>query len=334
MGVNLKDLVVKKKITLADLSGKKLAVDAYNQLYMFLSSIRQRDGTPLKDSKGNITSHLSGLFYRTSNLLEAGVLPCFVFDGAAPELKAETQEQRRLIKVEAEKKYKEALEKGEMEAARKWAQQTSKLTPEMVSESKKLLDVLGIPWVQAIAEGEAQAAYMTARGWTYAVASQDFDALLFGTPKLVRNISITGKRKLPGKAAFVEVQPEEIDLVETLNALSIDKHQLIQLAILIGTDYNAGIKGVGPYSALRIVKEGKFNSYAKKIKYCDRIQKIFLNPPVVVHISLEWRDTDPDKIKQLLCAQHDFSEQRVDNTLKKLESAKKGKEQESLRKFL
>ena len=188
MGVKLRDLTLRHQIELSDLSGKIIAVDAFNFLFQFLASIRQADGKPLMDSKGNVTSHLSGLLYRTINLLEAGIKPIFVFDGSAPTEKAAVQEAREVIREEARAKFAAALEKGELEEARKFAQQTSRLTREMVTESKELLAAMGLPWVQAMAEGEAQASFMANKGDVWAVASQDYDTLLFAAPRLTCSI--------------------------------------------------------------------------------------------------------------------------------------------------
>ncbi|MBN1159673.1 MAG: flap structure-specific endonuclease, partial [Candidatus Diapherotrites archaeon] len=160
MGVQISELVTPEKIDLKVLQGRKIAIDAFNSLYQFLAIIRQFDGTPLMDSAGNITSQYSGLFYRTIKLVEAGIKPVYVFDGEPPILKFRTIQERRQTREKAEKKWKEAQKKGDMEAARKYAQASMKLTGEMIEGSKKLLEAMGIPWVQAPSEGEAQAAHM------------------------------------------------------------------------------------------------------------------------------------------------------------------------------
>lgn len=333
MGVDISSLVVAQDIELASLKTKKVAIDAYNTLYQFLSIIRQRDGTPLMDSKGRVTSHLSGLFHRTINLMEAGIKPCFVFDGQAPELKADVQEQRRAIKEKATKEHKKALEKGDIEEARKWGQQTSRLTKEMVSESKKLLSAMGLPYVQAIGEGEAQAAWMVKEKMVYAVVSQDYDSLLFGAPLLVRNLSVGGKRKLPGKQAYVTVKPQKISLIDTLNDLKIVKEQLIKLAILLGTDYNKGVKGIGPKKALEIVRAQQFGKYTDEVKHWKRVEQMFLEPPIAKDFNLIWTEPDKNEIYHILCSEHDFSKTRVDNALKKLSEAKGERSQEGLDEF-
>ncbi len=319
MGINLRDLIIKHPIELGDLKGKKLAVDAFNIIFQFLSSIRQADGMPLKDSKGNVTSHLSGLFYRTTNLLEAGILPCFVFDGKAPEEKQATQEAREEVREGARQKYAAALEKGELEEARKYAQQTSKLTGEMINEAKELLTAMGVSWVQAMSEGEAQCSYMARKGHVWAAASQDYDALLYGAGRLVRNLSISGKKKVSNTLKYERTQIEIIDLAETLNYLGVDIDLFIKMALLIGTDYNpGGVSGIGPKTALKVIREGKFDEYADKIPKWKKLFDLFKNPLVTTDYKLDWKQPDEKKIKEILVGRHDFKEDRITSTLKRI----------------
>lgn len=335
MGVNLREQVLKHKIELEDLKGKKLAIDAFNILYQFLSTIRQQDGALLMDSKGNVTSHLSGIFYRTINLLEAGILPCFVFDGKAPEEKQRVQESRELIREEARKKHAEAIDKEDLEEARKYAQQTSRLTREMISESKELISAMGLPWVQAPAEGEAQASYMCRKGDVWAVASQDYDSLLFAAQRLVRNLTISQKKKVAGKEAYTKTEIELIDLSETLNYLQLDIEGFVKMALLIGTDYNpGGVSGIGPKTALKVVREGKFDEYKSQIPGgADKLKNLFLKPYVIKDYDLDWKKPNPDKIKEILVSRHDFSEERVDSALKRIEAGAEKQKQKGLGDF-
>ncbi|MBI2041165.1 MAG: flap endonuclease-1 [DPANN group archaeon] len=334
MGINLKDLVIKHPIELADLKGKKLAVDAFNAIFQFLSSIRQADGTPLKDSHGNVTSHLSGLFYRTINLIEAGIMPCFVFDGKAPEEKQATQEAREAVREGARQKYAAALEKGELAEAKKYAQQTSKLTGEMISESKELLDAMGLPWVQAMSEGEAQCSYMAKKGHVWAAASQDYDSILYGATRLVRNLSISGKRKIANTLKLQKVQLEMIDLSETLNYLGFDIDSFIKMALLIGTDYNpGGVSGIGPKTALKVIREGKFDEYAEKIPSWKKLFDLFKNPLVTTDYKLDWKAPDEKKLKEILVDRHDFKEDRIDAALKRIAGKEDERKQKGLGEF-
>ncbi|ALL01917.1 flap endonuclease-1 [Pyrodictium delaneyi] len=332
MGVNLREIIPPEAVTeieLAALRYKVVAIDAYNALYQFLTAIRQPDGTPLMDSRGRVTSHLSGLFYRTINLAEQGIKVVYVFDGKPPEMKYLEIERRKRVKAEAVRKYEEAVKKGDREAARRYAQMAARLTDEMVKDAKRLLDAMGIPYVQAPAEGEAQAAFMARRGDAWAAASQDYDSLLFGSPRLVRNLAITGRRKLPRKDVYIEVKPELIELDKLLKLLGITREQLIALGILIGTDYNPeGVKGIGPKTALKMVKAHR--DPVKLLQGLSRhefptdpvkIYEYFLNPPVTNDYKLEWREPDEKMVYEILVEEHDFSPDRVKNALERLKKA-------------
>ncbi len=322
---------VRKELELAGLAGRTIAMDAYNALYQFLASIRQPDGTPLMDRHGNVTSHLNGLLYRTVNLLENGVRPVYVFDGKPPEAKTAEILQRKKQKEKALAELERALQEGRRELARKYAQRAVYLTDEMVEEAKKLLTYMGVPWVQAPGEGEAQAAYMAIRGDVWATGSQDYDSLLFGSPRLVRNLTITGRRKLPNRDEYVEVKPELIELDAVLRHLKLrSREQLVYLAILLGTDYNpGGITGVGPQRALRIVHEvpsleEALNTVLKGVKWpVDplNIRDLFLNPTVTDQYSVEFSQPREEEIVRLLVDQHDFSRERVERAIERLRAA-------------
>ena len=326
MGVNLRVLVPKTTVKLVDLSGKSIAIDAYNALYQFLAIIRQPDGTPLKDRSGRVTSHLSGLLYRTSNLVEMGIKPIYVFDGVPPALK-ETEIKRRVkVKKEALVKYERAVKEGRIEEARVYAQATSRLKDYMAEDSKRLLDLMGIPWVQAPSEGEAQAAHLVKRGDAYYCASQDYDSLLFGAPRFVRNVTISGRRKLPRKKVYIEVVPEIVELEQVLKECGITYEQLIDVGILIGTDFNPeGIKDLGPKTALKLVREhGSLENVLPHIKNAEfpvepqRIREIFLHPKVTDNYKIEWREPDAEDVINFICRERDFSENRVRKALEKM----------------
>jgi len=319
LGVDLADIIPEDVIALDSLSGKALAVDAYNALYQFLAIIRQPDGTPLKDRRGRVTSHLSGLLYRTANLAEKGIKLVFVFDGKPPEMKAQEIKRRRRIKEEAKVHYEVALKEGRIEEARTYAQATSSLRDAMVEDAKNLLDALGIAWIQAPSEGEAQAACIAARGDVWGVASQDHDSLLFGAPRMVKNLAITGRRKLPRRDAYVEVEPKLIELAKVLADLSLTREQLIDVGILIGTDFNPdGVKGVGPKTALKLIHDhgGLEGLQAKDstmlgLSEVNSVRDIFLKPNVTTNYSLKWSTPNVERVVQFLCREHDFSEERV-----------------------
>lgn len=327
----MKDLVSKKNVDLKNLSGKSIAIDAYNALYQFLAIIRQPNGTPLKDRTGRITSHLSGLFYRTCNLLELGIKAIYVFDGKPPALKEVEIKRRSRIKNEALRKYEKALKEGKTEEARMYAQMTSRLKDYMAADSKRLLTLMGVPWVQAPSEGEAQAAYLVKRGIADFCASQDYDSLLFGAPRLLRNVTISGRRKLPRRKVYIEVLPEIVELDKVLKELDITYEQLIDIGILIGTDFNPeGLKGLGPKTALKLIKKyGSLEKVLPSLKEASfpvepqRIREIFLHPDVTDNFKVSWRRPNVEGIIDFLCGRRDFSEGRV---RKAIEKAIKGSE--------
>ncbi len=334
MGVDIGELLHRSTIEVSDLSLDIVAIDAFNTLYQFLSIIRQRDGTPLKDSRGNVTSHLSGILYRMTNIVEAGVKPVFIFDGKPPEMKLSTIRKRNEVRESAKLKYAEAREKGLAEEAYKYAQASSKVDAAIVEDSMRLLSLMGIPFVNAPSEGEAQAAHMVKKGDADKIASQDYDSLLFGCPEVIRNLTISGKRKLPKKNIYVDVKPEIIDLGKNLDELGINQIQLIDIAICVGTDYNEGIEGIGPKKALKLIKEygsleNILNEKGLQIPQLDQLRDLFLRPQVTDDYSLKWKRPDTDGVVSLLCDEHDFSRDRVVNALQRLDAVS-GSDQSTL----
>ncbi|MFP3946340.1 MAG: flap endonuclease-1 [Archaeoglobaceae archaeon] len=316
------EILEKEKVEMDYFTGRKIAVDAYNAIYQFISIIRQPDGTPLKDTQGRVTSHLSGIFYRISNMVEVGIKPIFVFDGEPPVFKRRELIERKERRAEMKKKWKEALDRGEKDV-KKYAQAAESIDDYIVESSKELLGYMGIPHVQAPSEGEAQAAYMCIKGDVNYTGSQDYDSLLFGSPKLARNLAITGKRKLPGKNVYVEVKPEVIDLQANLRGLEISREQLVDINLLVGTDFNEGVKGVGAKKALKYIKEHDdvFNALSALDLPSDNLQEIrnfFLNPPVEDDYSIRFNKPDDSKIIEFLCEEHDFSRERVKKASEKL----------------
>ncbi|MBD3259648.1 flap endonuclease-1 [Candidatus Woesearchaeota archaeon] len=341
MGCAITDLLISHTIELGDLKKKKLMIDAYNMLYQFLTTIRQADGTPLMDSKGRITSHLTGLFNRTTRFMSLGMKLAFVFDGEVPELKYAELSKRKSRKEEAHKKHKEAVEKKDIESMKKYATRTTRLTGQMIEESKDLLEALGTPVIQAPSEGEAQAAYIVKQKDAYAVVSQDADCLLFGSPKLVKNLSVAGRKKMPGRMAYVSVTPELIELKENLKNLELSQDQLIALGLLVGTDFNpGGVKGIGPKKGLKLVQEhGKdFDSLFKKAGWdfefdWDVPFNVIKNMPVEKKYKLKWKVIDRKKVLKILCDKHDFSEERVSKKLDEVSSKQEKAKQKGLKQW-
>lgn len=318
MGVLLTPIVAGQPATLASLRGRTLAVDGNGELYQFLALIRLRDGTPLRDSSGRITSHLSGLFYRTTRLIaDYGLKFVFVFDGKPPARKAAEVEKRRAIRRRYEEERDAALARGDLAAAYSKATMTSRLTREMVGEAQTLLRLLGIPVVQAPSEAEAQAAHLAATlPSIWAAASKDYDALLFGAPRVVRFLTVSGKEFLPSQGVFRPIVPEVIELAAQLAARGITREQLVDLAILVGTDFNAGVKGIGPKKALKLVQtHGRIESMPLEIRSAltdiDEVRRIFLQPDVAPPEDVVFAGPDRDAIVAFLCGEREFSRDRV-----------------------
>ncbi|MCL1811216.1 MAG: flap endonuclease-1 [Methanomassiliicoccaceae archaeon] len=327
MGVNLSGLIEPETVELSELEGKSVAVDAYNTIYQFLSIIRQPDGSPLCDRSGRVTSHLSGILYRTSNLIAQGIEPSFVFDGAPHELKKAVLSERKERREKAMTEWEDAKEEGDLKKAFSKAQQTSRMTPEIKESSKELISYLGLPIINAPSDGEAQAAYMCLKGNVWASASQDFDSILFGTPTLVRNMTITGRRKVPGKDQYKDVKTEIIDSGGFLDTLKVTREQLVDMCILIGTDFNPGIPGIGPKKSLKLVKdhgdlEGVMKHLSIEIPSYQEVRDIFLSSKYTDDYSTSPAEVDREGVIGMLEG-YDFSRERVENTLDRIDASRK-----------
>lgn len=338
MGVAIHELLPKEEIKFNDLSGKRIGIDAYNALYQFLSSIRVIDGTPLQDSKGRVTSHLQGLFTRSVNLMGKGIKIAYIFDGHAPALKLQEQQARAERKIIAIEKYKKAEEEEDIEAMSKYSKQFVRLNVDMIEESKELVRALGLPCIEAPSEAEAQGAFMCKNNDIYAVASQDSDALLFGSPRLIRNLTLSQKRKLPS-GSYVITFLEFIELKKVLESLNINHEQLIIMGILVGTDFNrGGIKGIGPKKALKLVQEHKGN-YSKMFESLNpwfdwkEVYNVFKNIETTHDYKLKWNPVDAAKVHEILVEKHEFNSERVQSILDKLQKEDKKKEQGDLASF-
>jgi flap endonuclease-1 len=330
MGVKFKDIVNPESIKFNDLKGKIVALDAANVIYQFLSSIRQADGTPLMDHNGKVTSHFSGILYRTTSLIEKGIKPFYVFDGKSNILKKGTQVKRSEFRKESHEKWKIALDEGRIEDARKYAVRSSRMSTEVVDGSKILLELMGIPYIQAKGEGEAQASYMVEKGDAWCVGSQDYDCILFGATRTVKNLTITG-----GRANL-----ELILLKKVLEKLKINRYQLVDLAILVGTDFNAGINGIGAKKGLNLIK--KYGDVYKVLDHLNvelevdpqLLRDLFLKHEFISDYKLKWGNPDRDGVIEFLAGDHDFSEDRVVTAIDKLDKLRKiDNSQSSLEKW-
>ena len=336
MGLDLKPILRHTNIKLSDLSNKIIAVDAFNTIHQFLATIRGSTGELLANSHGEITSHLSGLFYRNINLLAEGIKLVYVFDGVSSPLKTNEIQRRHQIKEIAIEKYEKALVQGKLEEARKYSQATSVLTNKMIEESKRLLSLLGIPTIQAPSEGEATAANLTNTDLVHICASQDYDSILFGARRLVRNITISGKRKVPNRNAYIDVPLEIFHLEDILDQTKLTNEQLVDVGILIGTDYNSGgIPGIGPKTALKLIqKHSKLENIDQlqeplsNVPY-EEIRELFLKPKVanVTSNDIKFVPVDYDKLVEFLCTEKNFSSDRVNSALQKVQNSDKNKNQ-------
>lgn len=335
MGVDISSLLEPTEIDLKTLKGRLLGIDAFNVIYQFLSNIREYDGSLLKDRQGKITSHLSGLFYRNVSLLETGIVPVYVFDGKPPALKDKTIKERIALKEKAEEEYRLSLAMGDYDRAKSFASRTSRLTKDMVDEAKELLNAIGIAVVDAPSEGEAEASYLCRTGAVYSAVSQDYDSILFGSPRLIRNLTITGRRRYGRTGRVVDVRPEMIESDHLLRKLGITREQLVDMGILIGTDFNDGIKGIGPKKAYQLIK--KYGSVKQvssvKIENYEEIKNIFLNPEVSDPGHIKVPELDEQKATEILVKNHDFSAERVTSGLNRVKEARKQGVQRSIDSF-
>jgi flap endonuclease-1 len=325
MGCNLKDIAPAEQTNLKALAGKRVGIDAFLTAFQFLTTMRDRspqgDGMPLKDDNGNPVSHLMGFLHRTATLLAAGIKPVYIFDGQSPELKADEMAARRERRLEAEAVHKEALEAGDFALAQKMAARIMHYSPQMVEETQQLLDLMGVPWVTAAAEGEAQAAVMAAKGQLDVVATQDWDALLYGSPVLVRNLMDEGTKRY-GRM----VHAQSIDLQHLLNETGLSREQLVDLAIMIGTDYHPGVKGIGPKTGLKLIKQHGTLEAVCEVKGQDvperlpEIREIFLNHPAVEvdDADLVQGQVDRKGLIRFLQEERQFSQRRMDQAFEKL----------------
>ncbi len=323
MGVKLSTLVKGVPVQMRDLAGKTIAVDAFNWIFQFLTTIRLADGSYLTDNKGRITTHLNGLFYRSVNLLANKITPIYVFDGRAPKFKKETQRNRQAIKDRAKElsTYASTEEERAM-----YLRRTSEIDTYIIDSSIELLNLMGISQISAPAEGEAQAARLNSDGIAYAVASQDYDTILFGANKIVRNLNITNKKRVAGKGVFAAVSPEMIDVGKALSGVGLDRERAILVALFIGTDYNKGVKGIGPKKALKIVgEEGKdeiLSKYDFGTAYdIHDIYDYFIDPNVTVYKEAPPRPRfDREKLLEFLCDEHGFGRDRVTQSLDRIDT--------------
>jgi flap endonuclease-1 len=343
LGVKITEIVgaAKKSPAITDLANKRIAVDAFNWLYSFIAPIRTNDGSLLADTSGQSTSHLSGFFYRTAYLLENRIKPVYVFDGKPSHLKKQTIEKRVEIREEAKKKAEAAKDAGDLEGARKFAQASARIEPHMIPDCKRLFNLMGIPYIEAPGEGEAQAAHMVNKNDVYMVTSQDYDCFLFGARLLLRNLTQQKERRIHGNVYHIEM--ESYTIKDVLEMLGITREQLVDLGIMTGTDFNNGIKGVGPKTALKLVKEQgsieaileKKPAYAEQlpIDLVKQVRAIFLQPSVTDDYAITTKPIDPKGLIEFMCKERDFNVDRINTRLTTLQKIVQKAAQQSLDSF-
>ncbi|GBN16963.1 Flap endonuclease 1 [Araneus ventricosus] len=316
--------------------GRKIAVDASMSIYQFLIAVRQ-EASMLTNADGETTSHLVGLFYRTIRMIDNGIKPVYVFDGKPPQMKSSELEKRQERRAEAQKNLEKAEEEGVAEDVNKFSRRLVKVTKQHNDECKELLKLMGVPYVEAPCEAEAQCAALVKAGKVYATATEDMDGLTFGSTVLLRHMTFSEARKMPIK---------EFHLNRVLDELGLNQDEFIDLCILLGCDYCESIKGIGPKKAFEYIKSEKcIENIIKKIegsKYkapedwvYKEARELFKNPEVAdpETVELKWSDPDEEGLIKFLCGNKGFSEDRVKNGVKKLLKGRHGSTQGRLDSF-
>ncbi|XP_055382434.1 flap endonuclease 1 [Condylostylus longicornis] len=316
--------------------GRKVAVDASMCLYQFLIAVRS-EGAQLTTVDGEPTSHLMGVFYRTIRLLENGIKPVYVFDGKPPDLKSGELAKRAERREEAKKALEKATEAGDEAEMEKFNRRLVRVTKEHSNEAKELLKLMGVPYVDAPCEAEAQCAAMVKAGKVYATATEDMDALTFGSSLMLRHLTFSEARKMPVK---------EYNYEKILKGFELSKEEFIDLCILLGCDYCDSIKGIGPKRAIELITQYKNietiveNIDTKKYTIPDDwnyqvARDLFINPEVknAEEIELKWTDPDEEGLVKFLCGDRQFNEERVRNGARKLLKSKNSSTQGRLDSF-
>ncbi|GAA5872259.1 hypothetical protein JCM16303_001032 [Sporobolomyces ruberrimus] len=326
-----------KQVDIKSLFGRKIAIDASMSIYQFLIAVRQQDGQQLMNEAGETTSHLMGLFYRTLRMVENDLKPCYVFDGKPPQLKSNVLKKRFSNRQEAKEDEVEAKETGTTEDVDKLSRRQVKVTKEHNDECKKLLTLMGIPWVEAPSEAEAQCAELCRGGLVYGAGSEDMDTLTFNSPILLRHLTFSEARKMP-----IDV----IDLKDVLAGLELTMDKFIDMCMLCGCDYLEPIKGVGAKTALKLVKEydtmDEILAHLSKGKNpppedwpYEEAKQLFMKPSVkpATEIELKWEAPDVEGLVDFLVRDKGFSEDRVRKGADKLKARLSSKQQGRLDGF-
>uniref|UniRef100_A0A804HT75 Flap endonuclease 1 n=1 Tax=Musa acuminata subsp. malaccensis TaxID=214687 RepID=A0A804HT75_MUSAM len=305
-------------------SGRKIAIDASMSIYQFLVVVGRNGMETLTNEAGEVTSHLQGMFNRTIRLLEAGIMPVYVFDGQPPELKKQELAKRNLKREDAIRDLTVAIEVGDKEGIRKFSKRTVKVTKRHNEDCKRLLRLMGIPVIEAPCEAEAQCAAICKSNKVYAVASEDTDSLTFGAPRLVRHLMDPSSRKIPVM---------EFEVSKILEELKLSMDQFIDLCILSGCDYCNSIKGIGGQTALKLIhRHGCMENILQNInkeRYhlpedwpYKKVRQLFREPNVSSEIpELRWTAPDDEGLVNFLVNENSFNNKRVAKAIEKIKVA-------------
>ena len=304
---DLRDLAVLEAVPFDDLSGSVVAVDAHNWLYRYLTTtVRWTNEDIYTTTDGDEVANLVGVVQGLPKFFEHDITPVFVFDGSVVSLKDDEIAERRAGREKREDELETAREEGDELAVARLESQTQRLTDIILRTTREVLALLDVPVVEAPAEGEAQATHMAREGVVDYVGTEDYDALLLGAPLTLRQLTSKGK-------------PELMDFQATLDEHDLTWEQLVDAAILMGTDFNEGVSGIGPKTAVKAVREhgdiwGVFEARDVFVDNADRIRDLFLNPAVTddydynpeiepdmeaarAYVCAEW-EVDPDEVER------------------------------------
>jgi len=339
MGVKLQDLIVRKKIELSKLAGKIIAIDAPNIIMGLFNFVRKNpNGTYaglILDRTQRPISHLYGLLYRVNFYYSKKTFPIFCFDGQDSPLKKLKTKDTLKDFLFTQRWYQEAIKSRNRELARQIASSSEYMWNNIIQESKRLLGALGVPYIESPASAESQCAQLVKDRIAHYSNSQDFDSLLFGCPRLVQNLSKSLRRKVQGRWTYEKIIPVSIHLQNNLKRLGVTQFQLVDMALLIGTDYFPGVKGIGPKKALKLIQkyheleafldQKKKNYEVESItpELIKRVRKIFLLPEVITNYTqktLSWNTPNNAQVFSLLCEEHYLNKERVLNNLTKFET--------------
>ncbi|XP_069796953.1 flap endonuclease 1 [Narcine bancroftii] len=329
-------LLISLEVDSSPVAGRKIAIDASMSIYQFLIAVRQ-EGSMLQNEDGETTSHLMGMFYRTIRMIENGIKPVYVFDGKPPQLKSGELTKRSERRAEAERQLAEAQEAGNAENIERFNKRLVKVTKQHNEECKHLLQLMGVPYIEAPCEAEASCAALVKAGKVYAAATEDMDALTFGTSILLRHLTASEAKKLP---------IQEFHLSKALQEAGLTHEQFVDLCILLGSDYCESIRGIGPKRAIDLIRQHR--SIEEIIKNIDtskypvpedwmfrEARQLFLQPEVVEaeSVELRWSEPDEEQLVAFMCGEKQFSEDRIRNGAKKLQKSRQGSTQGRLDDF-